>query len=183
MAEPGAATTGHTSSRAARWTLFVFLAAWLAFQVLVPVRHLLYPGSPSWNEEGHKFAWQMMLRDKQTDALFTVRDPATGKEWKLRPRRYLMPHQARKVGVRPELVLQFAHHLADVWAREKNIEGVEVRARVCASLNGRRGALLIDPNRDLVQIKRGVRHADWILPLRQPFERPPARTRRRDLRC
>ncbi len=94
-----------------------------------------------------------------------------------------MPHQARKVGSRPEMILQFAHYLADVWATEKNIEGVEVRARVCASLNGRRGALLIDPNRDLVRIKRSVRHADWILPLRQPFERPPGRTRRRDLRC
>ena len=183
MAEPGAAITGHTPSRAARWTLFVLLGAWLAFQVLVPVRHLLYPGSPSWNEEGHKFAWQMKLRDKKARALFTVRDPATGREWRLRPRRYLMRHQARKVASRPEMILQFAHHLADVWATEKNIEGVEVRARVCASLNGRRAALLIDPDRDLVRIKRGVRHDDWILPLRQPFERPAKRTRRRDLRC
>ncbi len=183
MAEPGTAAAGHAPSRAAKWTLFVFMGAWLGFQVLMPLRHVLYPGSPSWSEEGHKFAWQMKLRSKKSFTRFIVRDPATGREWKIRPRRYLMRHQARKVGERPELILQFAHHLADVWATKKNIEGVEVRARVCASLNGRRGALLIDPNRDLVQIKRGVRHADWILPLRQPFERPPARTRRRDYRC
>ena len=183
MTEPGTTATGPAPSRAARRALFVFLGVWLAFQVLVPMRHLLYPGSPSWNEEGHKFAWQMKLRDKKARAKFFVRDPATDRQWLVLPRQFLLPYQARKVGGRPELVLQFAHHLADVWAKEKNIEGVEVRARICASLNGRPAALLIDPDRDLVPIRRGVRHADWILPLRQPLERPPGRTRRRDLRC
>ena len=183
MAEPGAAATGHAPSRAAKWTLFVFLGAWLAFQVLVPLRHLLYSGSPSWNEEGHRFAWQMMLRDKQAFATFIVRDPASGKRWTVLPRQLLLPHQARKVAARPEMIRQFAHYLADVWAKEKNIEGVGVRAWVCVSLNGRKPALLIDPQRDLARIEHSVRHADWVLPLRQPLERPPGRTHRRDLRC
>ena len=183
MTEPGAAATGHAPSRAAKWTLFVLLGAWLAFQVLVPLRHLLYSGSPHWNEEGVYFAWQMMLRDKQAFATFIVRDPASGKRWKVLPRQLLLRHQVQKMTTRPEMVRQFAHHLADVWAKEKNIEGVEVRARVCVSLNGRKPALLIDPLRDLTRIEHSVRHADWVLPLRQPFRRPPARTRRRDLRC
>ncbi len=125
----------------------------------------------------------MKQRDKKAHAQIILRDPATGKEWRLRPRRYLMPHQARKVGSRPEMVLQFAHYLADVWAKEKNIEGVGVRAWVCVSLNGRKPALLIDPHRDLARIEHSVRHADWVLPLRQPFERPPVRTHRRGLSC
>ncbi len=183
MAEPGAAATGHAPSRAAKWTLFVLLGAWLAFQVLVPLRHLLYSGSPSWNEEGHKFAWQMLLRHKQARAWFIVRDPASGEQWTVRPRQYLLPHQAYKVGRRPEMILQFAHHLAEMWAKQRNIEGVEVRARICVSLNGRKSALLIDPQRDLTKIELSVGPADWVLPLRQPFERPPGKTRRRDLRC
>ena len=39
-----------------------------------------------------------------------------------------------------------------------------MRARVCASLNGRKPALLIDPERDLTRVERNLRHADWILP-------------------
>ena len=81
------------------------------------------------------------------------------------------------------MILQFAHYLERIWAENHGIEGVEVRVRVCASLNGRRAALLIDPTRDLTKIKRDLRHADWVLPLEQPFERPPSRTRRRDLSC
>ena len=170
-------------TKAAKLTLLGFIALWLGFQVLFPLRHLLYPGSPSWNEEGHRFAWQMKLRDKKGRAVFTLRDPASGQEWRATPRRYLLRHQARKVATRPDMILQFAHYLARIWAEQRGIEGVEVRARVCASLNGRPAALLIDPERDLTKIERSLRHADWVLPLEQPFERPPSRTSRRDLSC
>jgi hypothetical protein len=70
-----------------------------------------------------------------------------------------------------------------VWAEERNLANVEVRARVCASLNGRRPALLIDPQRDLARVERNLRHADWVLPLEQPFERPEPRTARVELHC
>jgi Vitamin K-dependent gamma-carboxylase len=60
---------------------------------------------------------------------------------------------------------------------------MKLRARVCASLNGRPPALLIDPERDLARVERNLRHADWILPLELPFERPEPRTGRVDLRC
>ena len=170
-------------SKAAKLTLLGFIGLWLAFQVLFPLRHLLYPGSPSWNEEGHRFAWQMKLRDKKARPIFTVRDPASGDEWRVRPRDYLLRHQARKVGTRPDMRLQYAHYLARLWAEEEGIEGVEVRVRVCVSLNGRPAALMIDPTRDLTKIERDLGHADWVLPLEQPFERPPNRTRRRDLSC
>ena len=81
-------------STAAKAALLGFIAVWLGFQVLFPLRHLLYPGSPSWNEQGHKFAWQMKLRDKKARAVFTVRDPASGREWRVTPRRYLLRHGA-----------------------------------------------------------------------------------------
>ena len=173
----------EASLGARQWLVLGFIGTWLAFQILFPLRHLLYPGSPSWTEEGHRFAWQMKLRDKKARPVFIVRDPATGQEWRVRPGDYLLRHQARKVGTRPDMILQFAHHLARVWSEERGIEGVEVRARVCASLNGRRAALLVDPDRDLTRVERNLRHADWVLPLRQPFERPQRRAGRRDLRC
>jgi len=42
----------------------VGLVSWLAVQLLLPLRHWLYPGNVDWTEEGHRFSWQMMLRDK-----------------------------------------------------------------------------------------------------------------------
>ena len=178
----GEAGAGHPR-RVGDWALLGFIALWLAFQVLFPLRHLLYPGSPSWNEEGHRFAWQMKLRDKKGRATFIVRDPATGDRWQVVPEDLLMPHQARKVASRPDMILQFAHYLAQISAERYGIPDAEVRAQVCVSLNGRKAALLIDPKRNLVRIERSLRHADWVLPLGQPFERPPRRTGRRDFRC
>jgi hypothetical protein len=160
-----------------------FIVLFIGLQILVPLRYLLYPGNVSWTEEGHRFAWMMKLRDKDADARFTVRDPASGREWRVDPQHYLLRHQVGEMESRPDMVLQFAHHLAQVWEEERSAPGVEVRARVCASLNGRPAALLIDPERDLARVERNLRHADWILPLALPFERPQPRTGRVDLRC
>lgn len=163
--------------------LLVFIGLWLSFQILVPLRHVLYPGNVSWSEEGHRFSWQMLLRDKNVQATFVVRDPASGREWRVEPRQFLARHQVVEMELRPDMILQFAHHLADVWAEEEKVPGVEVRARVCASLNGRKAALMIDPERDLARVERNLRHADWILPLEEPFQRPVPRDGRRDLDC
>ena len=142
----------------------------------------LYPGSPSWNEEGHRFAWQMKLRDKKGQVEYTVTDPATGDSWQVWPEDYLERHQ-RSMTTRPDMLLQFAHYLADIWADELGVEAVEVRVRACVSLNGRPAVLLIDPTRDLAKVERTLGHADWVLPLTQPFERPPMRKFRYDLDC
>lgn len=163
--------------------LLGFIAAWLTFQVLVPLRHLLYPGNESWTEQGHRFAWQMKLRDKEARAMFHLRDPASGRVWDVDPAGYLAEHQLHEMAARPDMILQFAHYIARRWAEQNGVQQVEVRARVCASLNGRNAAWLIDPERDLARVERSLRHADWIMPLAQPFERPEPRTGRVDLRC
>jgi vitamin K-dependent gamma-carboxylase len=152
------------------------LAAWLAFQVLVPLRHLLYPGNVSWTEEGHRFAWQMMLREKSGVAQFTVTDPASGRTWQPNLLDYLAPRQIRKMATRPDMLLQFSHYLASIWERENNLPGVEVRVMTAVSLNGRPPVTMLDPDRDLAAVPRDLRPADWILPLAEPL---PATTFRR----
>ena len=177
------AAAHNAPSRAAKIALLGFIVIWFGFQILYPLRHLLYPGNPSWTEEGHRFSWMMKLRDKRSAAVFRVRDPATGLEWDITPYDILERHQAGKVASRPDMILQYAHYLARLFVEHESIEGVEVRVWACVSLNGRPAALLIDPARDLMLIERDLAHADWILPLEQPFERPPDRTHRRDIDC
>ena len=51
---------------------------WIAVQLLVPLRHFLIPGDPSWTEQAHRFSWHMRLRDKQSTVTFVVGDGDRG---------------------------------------------------------------------------------------------------------
>jgi hypothetical protein len=145
------------------------VAAYVALQLLVPLRHHLYPGDVAWTEEGHRFSWRMKLRDKEAHAVFVLTDPASGRTWTVDPLEYLFPWQREEMVSRPGMILQFSHFLA----REKRKEGyrdVEVRAFVPASLNGRNPQLLVDPALDLTRERRTLTPARWILPLAEPPE-------------
>jgi len=147
------------------------LAAYLAVQIILPLRHYLYPGNVSWTEEGHNFAWHMKLRTKTGEAVFTVTHPQSGQTWTIKPEEYLKSHQVMKMITKPDLILHFAHYLAELKRRE-GYENVEVRARAMVSLNGREPQLLIDPNVDLTKEEVGLLPARWILPLTTPLGPP-----------
>ncbi|WP_455203574.1 HTTM domain-containing protein [Kaarinaea lacus] len=150
--------------------ILVFLCFWVSSQIVIPLRHFLYPGNVSWTEEGHRFSWQMKLRDKQGRSDFFVIDrQRRGNVWHINPHEFLTRKQVRKMSGRPDMILQFAHFLRDYWQHEYSLKDPEVRATVMVSLNGRKPALLIDPEQDLSKIKRNLRHADWILPLNEPL--------------
>lgn len=144
------------------------LATYFVVQLLLPLRHYLYPGDVSWTEEGHNFAWHMKLRTKVGEAVFTVTHPATGQTWTIKPQDYLESHQVMKMATKPDLLVLFAHHLADEKRREGYAD-VEVRARVMVSLNGRQPQLLIDPDVDLAKEEVTLLPAPWIVPLTTPL--------------
>ena len=75
----------------------------------------------------------------------------------------------------PDLILQFAHYLAE-RDRPPGRSRLEVRASVSASLNGRDAQSLVDPETDLAAQPRSLRASPWIVPLYQPL-RPPSPTR------
>ncbi|MDH5324051.1 MAG: HTTM domain-containing protein [Gammaproteobacteria bacterium] len=148
-----------------RLILYV-LAIWTVSQILIPLRHVLYPGNVSWTEEGHRFSWQMKLRDKTGWAHFYVIQPGQQQQiWLVTPDAYLTPKQNRKMTTRPDMLLQFAHYLAHRWKHDYAIDEVQVTATVFVSLNGRPHSLLLDPNKDLSRVNRSLSNADWILPL------------------
>lgn len=143
----------------------------LAIQVLVPLRHFLYPGNVHWTEEGHRFSWHMKLRDKDSERVdFWITNPRNGRRWSIDLHEYLSSKQRSRVGTRPDMTLQFAHFLAERLERQER-GPVEVRCEAWTSLNGRKPQLLIDPQVDLGKQPRNLRHADWILPLTEPLPR------------
>lgn len=139
------------------------LGAYCLIQVLVPLRHYLYPGNVLWNEEGMRFSWKVMVREKHGSITYHVRFPDTGKELQVTPRQYLDARQEREMSGQPDLVLQLAHRIAADF-RARGMGEVEVRAEALVSLNGRPARLMIDPQRDLARIDDGLMPKDWILP-------------------
>lgn len=139
------------------------MALWLGLQLLVPLRHLAYPGRTSWTEEGHRFSWRMKLRDKRGSVRFFASEPETGERWEIPLHGRLAPFQIRSMAVRPDLIHQYARHLA----KELSSPGrpIEIRALVEVSLNGREPAVLVDPEVDLASIAPSLKPARWIVPL------------------
>jgi hypothetical protein len=142
------------------------VALYVAIQIVMPLRHFLYPGNASWTEEGHRFAWHMMLRSKRSRTVFIVHNRAADSTYVVDPRDHISARWNRKMASRPDMVLQFAHFLADE-ARKHGADSVGVRALARAGLNGRDQQLLIDPKVDLAAVTRSLESADWIMPLEQ----------------
>jgi len=141
------------------WTLLpTILVLWVVLQSLIPLRHIAIEGSSSWTEEGHRFAWHMMLRDKSGTARFTLTDGEH--TWTVDPADLLTKDQLRELAWYPEHLVQFAHHLSSVHG------GAEVRADTSVSLNGRDPQPIVDPTIDLAAVPTTWwGHAPWIVQL------------------
>lgn len=144
------------------------IATFVAWHVLVPFRHLLYPGNMLWTEQGFRFAWHVMLMEKNGALELTVVDKATGKRSLVELSEYLTRYQIKMTATQPDMILELAHMVADAHAQRG--QSVEVHASSLVSLNGRPARPLIDPSYDLAQQRDGLASAPWILPA--PTEAP-----------
>jgi len=159
----------------------------LAFHLLFPLRHFLYPGFTLWTDEGYRFSWQMMLRrqyspiwvrNKRSDngyfhVTVTGTDPSTGLPLKpittiIDPAKHLVMLQCFELGRRSDMILQFAHYLKNK-AKEAGFTNIIVTADFKTSLNGREAQYFIDPKVNLAEVSRNLWHADWIVPLSEPL--------------
>ena len=157
-----ARAAGPATRPLGRATLVV-LGAWFLVQVVVPLRFLAYRGNVNWDEEGFRFAWRVMVMEKAGDARFRVSDAATGTTAEVDPRDYLTPLQARMMASQPDMILDFAHFVAERFATPEG-RLPAVRADVYASLNGRPNRRLVDPTVDLARAPASAART-WVLPL------------------
>jgi vitamin K-dependent gamma-carboxylase len=163
------------SSSENRWTFARKVTSCVAgvyalFSLVMPLRWLAYQGNVHWHEQGMRWSWRVMVREKNGSVTFIVRDPRSNREWQVAPRRYLTRLQEREMSAQPDLILQLAHHIRDEYQARLGNE-VEVRVDAIASLNGRRAAPLINPNVNLSTTEDGIGRATWITP--SPSTHPP----------
>jgi hypothetical protein len=144
------------------------LGIYLAVQLIVPFRHFLYPQSESWTEEGHFFAWHMMLREKNVGLRFYATNPQTGNTGSVDVRPYISERQIRRLGKDPDMILDFVHFLHGELLKQGNAE-IEIHVLALASLNGRRPQPMVDPTIDLAKVPRTLFHQNIIVPLTEPL--------------
>ena len=140
------------------------LYLYLAVQVLLPLRHHLFPGDVTWTEEGHRMSWRMMLRTKSGALSLAAVDPSTGQGTPIPLDQYLSPRQAVRAAIQPDFLYQLVQDIKRDWAA-RGVPGVEIYARYSAvSLNGTPAAPLYDPNVDLAKVTWSHFGRDtWVL--------------------
>jgi len=152
------------------------LGAHFAFHIVVPLRHVLYPGDVCWTEEGFRFAWHVMVMEKDGSVELHVTERSTGRRWEVMPTAYLTRYQAKMMASQPDMILELAHVVAADF-RARGVRDPEVHVDAFVSLNGRRRARLIDPTVDLARESEGLAPKPWILP--RPDDDPPTTASRR----
>jgi hypothetical protein len=141
--------------------------------LIIPFRHLIYAGDVNWNEQGHQFAWRMMLRGKRCGVRLYATGARTTKTEPVDLRRYVNGVQVVRFGRDPSMIHQLARHVATDLAGPPGEMNVEVRALAWVSLNGRKPQLMIDPTVDLAAQPRTWGSPHWVLPLTEPIRVPP----------
>jgi vitamin K-dependent gamma-carboxylase len=154
---PGA----HAAKRPGR-PLRLFAAAFLLVQLLLPLRYLAYPGDPNWTEEAFRFAWRVMLTEKSGSVEFRV--VTSEGERLVKPRDELSALQTKMMSTQPDMIHEYALHLARRFARPGH-PPIEVYADSWAALNGRPSQRLVDPALDLAAEPRSLAPARFIVPL------------------
>ena len=97
----------------ARHASVALAAIYCAAQAVLPLRFLAYGGNVLWHEQGMRFSWRVMVREKNGSVTFHVRDKTTGRSWEVSPRTYLTRLQEREISAQPDLILQLSHRIRD----------------------------------------------------------------------
>lgn len=169
VARPAAAPRWSALGAGFAVVVFVFCTV----QFMLPLRQWFYPGTVLWHEQGMRFSWRVMLREKSGSLQYRV-VTASGARVVVSPHEYLTEEQYREMAGQPDMILQLAHHIRDDY-NARGLGPVKVYADSLVSLNGRAMRHLIDPQVDLVRVEDGMARAAWITA--PPSDPPPLHRR------
>jgi hypothetical protein len=117
-----------------------------------------------WNEEGHRYAWRMMLRAKVGYVTLNVINNETGEKHLVRPADYVTTKQAWSLAIHPDMFWQFIQVVKQDFA-DKGMTNISIYADSKIKVNKGQLHTFIDPDYDLAKAKwHFFKHSDWILP-------------------
>ncbi len=154
-------SSGAVAYRLTSRLMYPILVLFFTIQLLMPFRYLMYEAPLFWAEQGYRFSWRVMLMEKAGAATFRVED-SEGRIEYVSNYDHLTAQQEKMMATQPDMILQYAHHLAAHYTAQGWIEPrVYCDSRV--SLNGRRSQPLVDTNVNLAAEPRGWREKKWIM--------------------
>lgn len=143
--------------------LNVILVVFFTIQLLLPFRYLLYPGKLFWTEQGYRFSWRVMLMEKSGTIFFTVKDPISGKTGEYNANDILTPQQYKMMATQPDLILQFAHFIANEY-KAQGYDSIQVFADSYVSLNGSGSKTFVNPKVNLAAVQRSLKPIEYLMP-------------------
>lgn len=142
------------------------IGIYILFQLVIPLRFMLYPGHLFWNEEGYRFSWRVMLMEKSGAAYFTVKDKATHQSLEVNNAEFLTPLQEKMMSTQPDMILKYAHFLAKEF-KHRGLGNPEVYSEIYVSLNGAHSRLFVDTAVNLAAQPISWQHYQWVLPYKK----------------
>ena len=158
----GGALRDRGEGRPVRASGLAVFGAVVLLQLIVPARHVAWSQDVAWTEQGYRFGWRVLLHEKTGLVDYRVVEPATGRTWRVYPADELTPLQHQHMRTQPDMIRDYALHLAERHAQQGR--QVEVYADAWASLNGHPTQRLLRPDVDLTQAPSVLRGQSWIVP-------------------
>ena len=155
-------TEGFAYRFKSRKILHAAIWIYIAIQLAIPLRFLLYPGHLFWHEEGYRFSWRVMLMEKSGAAYFTVKDPGSQRSIEVNNAEFLTPLQEKMMNTQPDMILKYAHFLEKTF-KQRGMSQPEVYAEIYVSLNGQRSRPFIDSTVNLADQPLSWGHYPWVL--------------------
>jgi len=147
------------------WT--TALAAYVAWQTLMPLRHHFYPGHTAFTNEGHRFSWRMKLNNRTLQPRFFYTDSATGRRHALALHHWITWFQERKLEDADQLLQLTDWIEADL--KQKGVINPRIAVEATVALNGRPPMQFVDPDLDLTKIDRTFAPTSWITQYPNPL--------------
>jgi hypothetical protein len=145
--------------------LYSLLFLYFVLQLLIPLRYLLYPGKLYWTEDGYRFSWRVMLMEKAGTTFFYVQDSKAGPKSEIKNSDFLTSQQERMMSTQPDMILQYAHFLAEEY-KKRGMQYPVITVESYVTLNGSGSRLYIDSSVDLSKQEENLYSKKWVLPFK-----------------
>lgn len=148
----------------------VFLITFISFQILTPLRFILYEGDLFWTENGYRFSWRVMLMEKTATSNFYVIDNSTNTELEVNNADFLTKNQEKMMAAQPDMILQYSQFLKNEFTdtiinrfgHELNVSTPEIQAEIFVTLNGRPHQEYVSKGIDLSTITMNENPYNWL---------------------
>ncbi len=144
-----------------------FVIVYVALQLLIPLRHLLYKRDLQWTHEGIDFSWRMMGDHHETEGGITVEDPRTEDVYLHSPET-LLSHKQLVMVNNPYMLVQYIRFLKDYLKQQNGMKDPIIKTDIQVSVNGRPFQNMYDPNSNLSEVTYSpFIDLKWIIPLKK----------------